>query len=1029
MGGPPKPPEAPERSSRRKRDRIFLLKSRIVMVAVVTSAIIVAAVVTWQVSLDTTNESFNAMSLDLRADVVSHAATQLQQWLTTATVAWQEVQTALTLRGVGDDVPYEEASVAARESMWAVFHLCTDCSAAIFTFARAPVFTVYRQGAPESAVMGPGPIVGHMDNVNDTEMILYQADQTTGLALRSGPSMRLCFFSSCPPGVLDPTVYTAPTENPHRTPLWLVAQGLPAGKFRLATNIGPLGDQPVLIFTGPVWGLASRRIDGTFSIAVSSSRLRHYLDLLPLRVKYNGIVMVTFGPLLRFLAATIEEPIAILEPGKQAAFLSAMNSTNSVVRTGARYVSATWGTLPSQAGGSNATDDVRRSATIHVHGRHYYVTYVPLAYEGLSLGVTFLVPRASFRSGIDDDRRQALGYTMAIAFGMLALACAGIFLSTLNVGKRLTAQAKKLRDIGQVNTHLQAHISSLEKERESTLRLPRVDMGTPLEKLTGLIDSLQSGAKVSDEQLSEMRRLVRARDLHKPKFLQAMEAQALDGWNALASGNAAAQSSHKGARGIDKETTDWLVRTVAGMTMVGAVAGRRISVNSFGNRTSSSSASSPFMGGVLGTPAHALAEGSPLAHPPSTLGMHGTAWQADQRARVKELSQRLPVKALAALSAVCKDDVMLAAAVSEREGSVCPVVVNASAVATVAPGEGASPLSPRDLKLSLAPCPSFDHGALISLLSTLGEWDFDTLALAKVSNEMPILLVGYSVLERAHVLDQFCVPRLQLANFLHEMDRGMRPNPYHNRAHIADVAASLYHVISRTGMEPYIRPIDKFAALVAALVHDFKHPGTNSDFVRNSKGMLSLIYNDRSILENFHLAEAFRLMQDRALDCNFLAELSGHDYDEVRHIVIELVLASDLKQHFSIMESLRNRAAAGKPWDKESAADRLLLLKLAMKVADIGHAAKPLEYHLVWSNCMQEEFFMQGDTERELDLAVSPFMDRHNAHIPKSQVGFFTFIALPLYELFAKLFPNGRHLLEHANANTEHWAQLQKGDE
>ncbi len=63
---------------------------------------------------------------------------------------------------------------------------------------------------------------------------------------------------------------------------------------------------------------------------------------------------------------------------------------------------------------------------------------------------------------------------------------------------------------------------------------------------------------------------------------------------------------------------------------------------------------------------------------------------------------------------------------------------------------------------------------------------------------------------------------------------------------------------------------------------------------------------------------------------------------------------------------------------------------MALKVADLGHTASSEKVHLQWTKRLGEEFYAQGDRERELDLPVSPLMDRHQqgsqAGISKSQV-------------------------------------------
>ena len=46
--------------------------------------------------------------------------------------------------------------------------------------------------------------------------------------------------------------------------------------------------------------------------------------------------------------------------------------------------------------------------------------------------------------------------------------------------------------------------------------------------------------------------------------------------------------------------------------------------------------------------------------------------------------------------------------------------------------------------------------------------------------------------------------------------------------------------------------------LLAAIVHDVEHTGTTNNFHVNSSSETALIYNDKSVLENFHVSTAFR---------------------------------------------------------------------------------------------------------------------------------------------------------------------------
>ena len=54
--------------------------------------------------------------------------------------------------------------------------------------------------------------------------------------------------------------------------------------------------------------------------------------------------------------------------------------------------------------------------------------------------------------------------------------------------------------------------------------------------------------------------------------------------------------------------------------------------------------------------------------------------------------------------------------------------------------------------------------------------------------------------------------------------------------------------------------------------------------------------------------------------------------------------------------------------------------------ADLATPTKPLALYRRWCDRIMEEFFQQGDKEREQGMDISPMCDRFNASIEKSQV-------------------------------------------
>ena len=60
------------------------------------------------------------------------------------------------------------------------------------------------------------------------------------------------------------------------------------------------------------------------------------------------------------------------------------------------------------------------------------------------------------------------------------------------------------------------------------------------------------------------------------------------------------------------------------------------------------------------------------------------------------------------------------------------------------------------------------------------------------------------------------------------------------------------------------------------------------------------MYNDHSVLENHHVASAWKLLTSDSR-YNFLKQLEPAEFKRLRYLVVQLVLATDLKKHFDIL--------------------------------------------------------------------------------------------------------------------------------
>ena len=76
-----------------------------------------------------------------------------------------------------------------------------------------------------------------------------------------------------------------------------------------------------------------------------------------------------------------------------------------------------------------------------------------------------------------------------------------------------------------------------------------------------------------------------------------------------------------------------------------------------------------------------------------------------------------------------------------------------------------------------------------------------------------------------------------------------------------------------------------------------------NQYLINTGSELALMYNDESVLENHHLAVAFKILQHESRD--ILKNLTKKQRQIIRKMVIDMVLATDMSKHMSLLAELK----------------------------------------------------------------------------------------------------------------------------
>jgi len=246
-----------------------------------------------------------------------------------------------------------------------------------------------------------------------------------------------------------------------------------------------------------------------------------------------------------------------------------------------------------------------------------------------------------------------------------------------------------------------------------------------------------------------------------------------------------------------------------------------------------------------------------------------------------------------------------------------------------------------------------------------------------------------------------------------------RKVPFHNFYHAFNVAQTTYFMLSTCEVANKFGHLEILCQLVSAFCHDIDHPGLNNTFLCNASTSLALLYNDVSVLEQHHCNEAFELL--RKADCNILVNLDAEQSKLARKYIIACILATDLAVHGEFMTKLKKMEHI--QWD--SFDDKKLIMCCLIKCADISNEIRPSEIGSFWAQRVMTEFFAQSALEREKGIPVAAHMDPEQTNTASGQIGFITYLALPLFVEMTKIFPKMQICCDQMIKNKENWQKVE----
>ena len=321
---------------------------------------------------------------------------------------------------------------------------------------------------------------------------------------------------------------------------------------------------------------------------------------------------------------------------------------------------------------------------------------------------------------------------------------------------------------------------------------------------------------------------------------------------------------------------------------------------------------------------------------------------------------------------------------------------------------------------------------------------FDLEKIVGHKNVLPIM--GRVMLDSFGLINDKIMPTEKLESFLISIENQyLISTLYHNSLHGADITQTICIFFNYSNAEELAHTValDLLSIIIAGLGHDLGHPGLTNNFQINALTDMAITYNDISCLENFHLAKLFKTL--RKDETNIFSKLTVQDFKKIRKKMISEILATDMAIHGKIISNIRakipenflqenNNDNSNKNKNFELITDinneettyeeKQALLDYFIHAADLGHNTKKFNISLKWVELLSNEFWLQGDKEKNLNLNISFLCDRDNTDVPKGQVGFIGGFIIPTFQYLVVMFPSLNFTIENSKNNINEWQKL-----
>lgn len=211
--------------------------------------------------------------------------------------------------------------------------------------------------------------------------------------------------------------------------------------------------------------------------------------------------------------------------------------------------------------------------------------------------------------------------------------------------------------------------------------------------------------------------------------------------------------------------------------------------------------------------------------------------------------------------------------------------------------------------------------------------------------------------------------------------------------------------------------LELFSLLLACIAHDVGHTSYNNRFHCSCHSLLAILFNDQSVLENYHSLILFSIL--RRPRYNFCYKWDVDKWSEFRRVTISCILGTDMAAHFKYLKKFADsQIGPSRELDQDG---RLMLAIMLVKCADISNIIRPFDIARRWGFKLVAEFFCQGDWERFLGQEPSFLTNRFCFNMAQGQEHFMLQVAGPLFRFVSENYKELSFCFEQLEKNVQLW--------